>query len=139
MEGTSVDVFTVLDQEGKKIDFPPGPAQKRVVIFWASWCAPCKIELQRYQSSLDSGSLPPGSVQTVAIWDEPATVKSFIQSKGYTFPVYFSSDPNILKAYQVQATPTVALLDEANNIYWVSSGISPLGIYRAENFINDSK
>ena len=135
IQGTEVPASTLLDANGAEVPFPPVVGKKQVLIFWASWCGPCKIELSRFQSALRAGDLPPGSVQTIAVWDEPANIQAFMAKNSYTFPVYYTRDAQLLRQLQVLATPTVVHLDENRRIRWATSGISPTGILRAQKFI----
>ena len=56
----------------KKMDFPPPvdrilPDSNQILIYWATWCGPCKIELERFQSAVNEGSLPPNNVWALNI------------------------------------------------------------------------
>src|SRR5678816_2224599 len=61
--GQTLADFTLPSASGTDITFSQARAQNKVVMinFWASWCAPCRIEMpsfeKMYQSKKDSGLL----------------------------------------------------------------------------------
>ena len=101
--------FTVYDREGnphKLSDFFGKPI---VLNFWASWCGPCKMEMPDFQEKyLELGeevqflmvNLTDGQRETVEV------ASAFIDSQGYTFPVFYDTTTEAAYTYGVYSIPT---------------------------------
>jgi cytochrome c biogenesis protein CcmG/thiol:disulfide interchange protein DsbE len=120
-------VYTVSDQES--VVFPPqsGPA---LVLFWASWCAPCKVEMSRLKASILAGKIPRERVFAFNPFEDAADAEKFIKKEDY--PLTFVSDGGVLaQRLNVTSTPTTLFIEEGK-ITHRSSGISLWGIWRSE-------
>lgn len=75
------------------------------VNFWASWCGPCRLEMPEVQRL--SASLPPDTaILTVNTESSPETVRRFLESEGYTFPVVQDAEGRAAIDYMVLSLPT---------------------------------
>ena len=54
--------------------------------------------------------------------DTVGGVKSFIQEKGYEFPVYYDTSYGGATAYSIRAVPTTAFINSDGTLYEVRSG-----------------
>ena len=84
-----------------------------VLNFWASWCPPCVAEMP----SLDALYKEYGDrVRFLFIArDQHAKVASFLERKGYDFPVYFESGLTPKGLYNT-SIPTTFILDTSGRI-----------------------
>lgn len=102
-----------------------------VVIFWATWCAPCKVEMSRLRRSVDQGKIPKENILAVNLGESYTAINRYLLEN--KFPFTFVDDKGVLvKKFQVNSTPTVVLIEKGKTTS-VSSGISFIGIFRAEN------
>jgi len=107
---------------GKTIDgsdFSLSSLHGRVVVvnFWATWCAPCRVEIPafvRLQTELQSQGL-----QFVGISVDEGDldpVRSFAKELGVNYPILLAS-PELIVAYDdVPALPTTYVIDRAGRI-----------------------
>ena len=87
--------------------------QGKVVLinFWATWCGPCRAEMpaieQVYQAKRAQGL----EVLAVDQQEDDASVRSFGQQLGLTFPLLLDSDGSTARRYHVGALPTTFFVD----------------------------
>lgn len=114
----------------KKLIFPS--QQRSITIFWATWCAPCKLEMARLSKSVQNGAIPSGSIIAINPFESTDTVRSFLKKE--SFPFTFIEDRGISQALNVNTTPTTLFIED-KKILSLSSGLSLIGIWKAERFL----
>jgi cytochrome c biogenesis protein CcmG/thiol:disulfide interchange protein DsbE len=88
-----------------------------VVNFFASWCRPCELEaadLERTWREYEPG----GAVVFlgVAVQDEYAAARDFIEKHGLTYPAVFDATGATMQAYRVVGIPTTVVIDPEGRI-----------------------
>lgn len=114
---------------GKPITFPP-PQANSVTIFWASWCGPCKLEMNRFKKSVENNRIPADKIFAINPFESELEARNYLLKNN--FPFTFITAPEIVKMLEIDKTPTILLI-EKQKILSMSSGISLIGIWRAEN------
>ena len=117
--------------EMAQIQYPP--AKNSVTIFWATWCGPCKVEMDRLQSSVAGGKIPKEQIFAINPFESPAIVRKFLKESKFDFT--FIDAPAIVEQLKIQVTPTTLLM-KGDSISSMSSGMSIIGIWKAEWMIN---
>lgn len=115
---TQAPDFTVIDSNGKKVKLSDFKGKPVVLNFWATWCPYCVDELPLFESAYKNNSgisflmvdAADGQRETVDIG------KSFISTKGYTFPVYFDTALEAGRAYQLTSLPQTFFIDKDGNL-----------------------
>ena len=92
LDGTTVKAFSLGGLKSGVVHAPWHSGHAAVLIFFASWCGPCKTEMPKVAAYLSSHSV--GSVEVVGIDanDQRGAAQNFVKRSGVTFPVAF--DPN---------------------------------------------
>ena len=106
----------------------PKANERYLVIFWATWCGPCKVEMDRLAKS----KIPPHKIIAIDTFEDSMTVKKFLKENAY--PFVFMDAADLGAKLNIQLTPTTLLI-ENGVIKSMSSGMSLFGIWRAESFL----
>ena len=114
--------FTVTDRDGNSVKLSDFLGKPVILNFWASWCGPCKMEMPDFEEAyLEYGdrihfvlvNLTDGSQETVE------SAAGYIDSQGYTFPIYFDTTYSAAMAYGVSGVPVTYFIDaEGNLVAW---------------------
>ena len=111
--------FTMIDWDGNSVKLSDMKGKPVVLNFWASWCPPCKSEMPDFETVYKELG---GDVQfmMVDLTDGQRETKeigaAYIESQGYTFPVYFDTLQEGSYAYNIRSIPTTVFIDKDGNI-----------------------
>lgn len=123
----SVDIKTL---EGKTVNIQDyvGKGKITVISFWATWCSPCKKELDAI-SDIYGDWQSDYNMELLAITVDDSRsltkVPAMIETKGWEFTVLSDSKSDLRKALNFQAVPQTFLLDENGDIVYSHSGYTP--------------
>lgn len=135
VQGSIAPVIHVLDYDGATVSIPLKGDEPAVVVFWASWCGPCKVELERYREAVEANEIDPSKLYAVSMGEPLETVRQVAHARNYPFRVYADPAHHAASLFDVNATPTVIHLDADREINWITSGVSPTLIWRARRHI----
>ncbi len=126
IQGYQAPIFTADTLSGGEISLQNYADEVVVVNFWATWCPPCKAEMPGinafYQAYQDRGLV----VLAVNVRESEATVRPFIETSSFTFPVLLDPAGKIVDQYQVRSFPTTLIIDRDGVIQYIHTGmISP--------------
>lgn len=94
--------------------------QRVVLNFWATWCAPCRVEMPLLQAAHQRGDV---FVIGVNADESPTEVRAYARELGLTFPLVIDRSPQpIVRAFGVRGYPTTLLIDRDGNIAAVHLG-----------------
>lgn len=102
--------------------------QITVLSFWATWCAPCKRELDaisEYYSEWQTDY----NVELIAISVDDARsvpkIKGMVAQKKWPFTILSDVNQSLQKSLNFQTVPQTFLIDKQGKIVWSHSGYSP--------------
>jgi cytochrome c biogenesis protein CcmG/thiol:disulfide interchange protein DsbE len=107
--------WSLVDTEGQTFSYDKVKADApTMLVFWATWCAPCKKELSENQKLLDSFADQGLRVLLVAEDNAKtqAKVKPYVSAKGFKWQVLLDTDGEVLKRYGGTSLPYSVLLDK---------------------------
>jgi cytochrome c biogenesis protein CcmG/thiol:disulfide interchange protein DsbE len=110
MNGKTVDI-SKLTNNGKPI----------VISFWATWCKPCKEELNAINEEYDAWVKATGvKVIAVSIDDARSTgrVEPMVNQLGWEYQILLDPNGDLKRAMNVNNVPHTFLIDGKGNIVW---------------------
>ena len=96
----------------------------RVVLvnFWASWCAPCILEIPSMQRLANTMAGKPFSILAVNVREPRVKVWNFAAKLGIEFPLLLDHDGQATTDWQVDVYPSSFLIDPQGRIQYVAYG-----------------
>lgn len=117
LDGDQVDLRSYADN-GKPV----------IISMWATWCAPCKKELDNIAAVYDAWQSK-YNVELVAITIDThrqlAKVKPMVDSKGWKYTILSDADNQLRTSLGVMSIPQTYLINSAGEIIYSHTGYSP--------------
>lgn len=132
-EGTLAHSATVIDLNSQVIAIPL--VKKHILVFWATWCGPCKVELGRINKMIQNGEIDAESILAISVAEDLNLVTSVVKDQRYLFKVALDQRGQAAELYRVSGTPTLLFIDNDQKIYWMTTGISPSLEFRIRSFL----
>lgn len=116
LEGTTIDTGAI-ENDGKPI----------VISFWATWCSPCKRELNTYAEHLEDWVDETGvKIVAVSIDDQRSLsrVAPYINSVEWEYEILLDPNKDFMRAMNVINVPHTFLVDGNGKIVWQHNNYS---------------
>lgn len=126
-EGKEVPSLVLKDLNGASVDLKDIVGKDKITIlaFWATWCSPCKKEIENMNDYLDEWK-ENYNVQLVAVSIDDARnsmkVKPYISGKKWDFQVLLDENQNSLRSLDFVNVPYTILVDGNGKIVYKHSG-----------------
>ncbi|MBK8515017.1 MAG: TlpA family protein disulfide reductase [Saprospiraceae bacterium] len=123
----SVNIKTL---DGKPVNTSDYTSKGKITIvsFWATWCTPCKRELDAV-NDLYSEWVEKYDIQLLAITIDDARglakVPAMVQTKGWEFTVLADSKQELQQSLNFQTIPQTFLLNQKGEIVYAHNGYNP--------------
>lgn len=115
--------FTVTSASGENHKLSEFAGKPIVVNFWATWCPPCVRELPSFNKLAEEYD---GKVNFLMVntegSSENASVKQFVDSYGYTFPLYFDNSDEAYNAYGNGYIPVTVVINSNGEVIYNDAG-----------------
>lgn len=130
----------VKDLKGQTVDLKSYANNGKVTVFsfWATWCAPCKKELDAIADLYEDWKAD-YDVEIVAVSIDTrrqfAKVPSIVATKGWEYDILSDTNQTSQNALNFQSIPQTVVLDKEGNIAYSHNGYVPGDEYELEEKI----
>lgn len=104
-------LFALDELSGGRTDLDQLRGRSVLVHFFATWCEPCRAELQSLRQLADKMQGRPFAVIAIDTGEPDSRAQRFFASRPVPFAVLLDRDGALGKAWQIDALPTTFVLD----------------------------
>lgn len=105
--------FTLRDLDGARVSLADFRGRKVVLNFWATWCAPCRVEIPAF--SRFARNHPDIVVLGIAVDGEPDELARAARELGIDYRVLVGT-PDVVRRYGASTVPTTVVVDEDGRV-----------------------
>jgi thiol-disulfide isomerase/thioredoxin len=108
--------------DGKPFDIAKFRGKPVVVVFWATWCGPCKAMLHEFKAIYEHFHSDGLEIVGVSIDEDQEALAAYLESEKIAWPNLFDSDAAnselhpISEKYGVHGIPSAFLLDREGKV-----------------------
>lgn len=114
--------FTVEMLDGSKVTLSALQGKPTLLIFWATWCPPCRLELSKLQEHIIDRYGDKINVLPISRGEERTKVEEYISKMGYTFAVGLDGDQSIYRKYATNYIPRCFVIDAKGKVLYSGVG-----------------
>jgi peroxiredoxin len=124
--GKDVPDFAVEDIDGKMHKLSDYRGRDVVVVFWATWCPACNLEIPHLIELRNMLSEDKLAILAISN-EEPELLKNFAESKGINYTVAALGDSHLPEPFsKVTSIPTTFFIGPDGKIKFAAVGVVPL-------------
>ncbi len=129
--GKPAPAFTLVDPSGVTYSVEDLQGQVVLINFWATWCAPCRVEMPELDQAARDHRETGLRVLAVNVLEDAAAVRRYGEELQLELPLLLDPGGGVYKAYNVQGLPTSFLVDREGVIRDVRYGVVSRGYFDA--------
>lgn len=125
LKGKPAPAFTLVNLDGKKVSLSDYKGRPVIVNFWATWCAPCKLEMPWFQEFRSKYSAQGFEILGIAEDDAPKDeIAKTAKRVNVTYPILLT-DGKVAPAYGgVDQLPTSFYIDRKGVVVTETIGLA---------------
>lgn len=121
--------FELKDMNGRKYALEDEIGDKVIIMnFWATWCAPCRVEMKALDEMHDKYADKGLRILAVSVDDPKSTdqVKPLVRRNGYDFKVLLDPESRVVTMYNPRKTvPFTVVIDRKGRVVHERLGYEP--------------
>ena len=129
--------FTLTTLSGESVSLDGFRGKIVFLIFWAAWCAPCRVELPELDRLYKKYNHEGFEVIAISVDASESDVKNFLRKFPVRFPVLLDKQSDVNDAYRVSGLPTAFIIGKNGIIRHVHRGFGKEFLPMYEKEIED--
>src|SRR3569623_1800826 len=126
-----------VDLHQQPVDLAALRGRRVLLMFWATWCSPCRKEMPLVQAAFVKYQAHGFAVIAVNVGDDTEDADKFLKQFDLEFPVILDKNGNTAQRFQVVGLPPIYFIDSAGVVRAEILG-NDLTAERLENFLQPS-
>jgi peroxiredoxin len=114
--------FTLRTLDGRNLRLAEQRGQVVMVNFWASWCAPCRVEMPHLNKLYDKYHASGFVLLGVNVDDDSRNASGTATKLGVHFPVLLDAEKKVVRQFDVATMPSTLLIDRDGRVRYVHRG-----------------
>lgn len=131
--GEEAPDFTLPTLVGEEISLSGLRGRPVLLNFWATWCAPCRIEMPELESAYKSHTTDELAIIAINREETAALVEPFVTDMGLTFDIALDEKAEVSNLYGVFNMPTSYFLDGSGRVVAIHRG--PMSEEQIEEYL----
>lgn len=108
--------FLLPDRYGRQLSLSQFRGQNILLVFWASWCPPCRKEMESLQRLHDNSAIQNLKVIAVNVGETKEQVVFFADRQQLSLTILLDTENNVQQRYGVYQLPLAFLVDGQGRI-----------------------
>jgi peroxiredoxin len=104
--GALAPPFTKMTLDGRTIALDEMRGSPVIINFWATWCAPCLIEMPELQAVYEKYRAKGLHLLAVNLGESPDVTRKWVQSLALTFDVVLDESQTVANLYYLRGQPS---------------------------------
>lgn len=136
--GDKAPDFTVGMLDDSRVTLSDAKGKPTLLIFWATWCAPCREELAHLQEGVIDIYGDSIRVLPISRGEKREVVTEFINQMGYTFNVGLDSDQVAYNKYATNFIPRCFVIESNGNVLYSGVGYDEVVAEEVRNALDQA-
>lgn len=120
--------FEVEDLDGNPDALVPGSGRILVVNWWATWCAPCRVEIPELNMIVEKWKDHPDVAFVAVAQEDAATVRAFLDENEFHFEQFVATAQS--EALLGRNFPRNVVFDREGRVAFDAKGYRPTNVYK---------
>jgi len=123
-KGDHLPDFSLKSTDGKIVTLDSLKGKRVIVSLFATWCDPCRQELQSLQTDIWEPNQNSGKIAVIAVnaAEDPDVVKKFLSHHNVTFPVLLDPEQSVSRSIGGNFLPRSVVIDGKGRVVALNAG-----------------
>ncbi len=121
--GEKAHDFSLPGLDGNEVSLSELSGQPVIINFWATWCAPCRLEMPELQKTYEEHQDQDLVILAINEQEQTQDVRDFFDEMGFTFTPLLDSEGEVGRAYGMVGLPSTFFINTSGEVAAVHRGI----------------